>query len=200
MQELLAVAGIAVGVALVFAALVANTSLTGSVRHLTEGVIGDARLQLAARGPDGLDERLLAEVRRIDGVQSAAPALEAYANIVGPDGRRSVQLFAGDPRFARLGGSLLQVFAARDIDQAAELGQQRGVALPTPLASALGITPSKPFQVEVAGRTIDVSLALPLSEDEIGGLVESPLVIAPLPYAQQITGMDGRVSRIFVRP
>jgi hypothetical protein len=38
--ELLAVIGISVGVALVFAALVASTSLTGSVRELTDGLVG----------------------------------------------------------------------------------------------------------------------------------------------------------------
>ena len=49
MQELLAGSGIAVGVALVFGVLVANTSATGSAREVLNAVIGSAQLQLAAR-------------------------------------------------------------------------------------------------------------------------------------------------------
>ena len=55
-QELLAGGGIAVGVALVFGVLVANTSLIGSAGTLLHGLIGSARLQLVARSSDGFDE------------------------------------------------------------------------------------------------------------------------------------------------
>lgn len=199
-QELLALAGITVGVALVFAALVANNSLTGSVRQLSDGIVGSATLELAARGSDGFDERLLARVVRIDGVDAAAPVLEVRANIMGPAGRRSVQLFGGDPRFARIGGPLLGLFATDDPAKARELASQRGVAIPEPMADALGILPTRPFRAEVGNRTIEVPLALPLSRRAIGGLADSPVAIAPLPYAQEMAGMDRRVSRIFVRP
>lgn len=50
-QELLAGSGIAVGVALVFGVLFANTSLTGSAGRLIHQVVGSARLELAARSP-----------------------------------------------------------------------------------------------------------------------------------------------------
>ena len=42
--EALAMVGIAVGVALLFASQVANTSLNGSVRQLTSGLVGQSRL------------------------------------------------------------------------------------------------------------------------------------------------------------
>ncbi len=45
-QELLAILGIAVGVALLFASQVASTSLDGSIRQLSEGIVGRASLQL----------------------------------------------------------------------------------------------------------------------------------------------------------
>ncbi len=199
-QELLALAGITVGVALVFAALVANNSLTGSVRQLSEGIVGSATLELAGRGADGFDESLLSRVARIDGVEAAAPVLEVRANIVGPEGRRSVQLFGGDPRFAEIGGPLLSLFATKDPTKARELASQRGVAIPEPMADALGILPTRAFSAEIGSRTVEVPLALPLSRKAIGGLVDSPVAIAPLAYAQEMAGMEGRVSRIFVRP
>lgn len=191
-QELLALTGIAVGVALVFAALVANTSLTGSVRQLTAGIVGDSRLQLAARGPDGFDERLLAAVQRVSGVTAAAPILEARANLVGPRGRESVLLVGGDPRFARLGGPLLRHFTAE------QLARQNAVGLPTPMAERLGVGLGQLSELEVAGRRIRVVVGAQLQRNNIGALIHSPIVIAPLSYAQELTGLRGKVTRIFV--
>src|SRR6478735_1158612 len=45
-QELFAVLGIAIGVSLLFSSQVANTSLNGSVRELTRGVVGQAPARL----------------------------------------------------------------------------------------------------------------------------------------------------------
>lgn len=193
-QELLALAGIAVGVALVFAALVANSSLTGSMRELTEGVVGKATLQVAARGPEGFDARLLERVRALDDVQDAAAVLEARANLVGPNGRQSVLLVAGDYTFSSLGGTLLPHF------DDARIGRQQALALPTPLAERLGVSVGQSIEVEVSPSTLKVPLGAPLRERDIGSLVESPVALAPLAFAQRITGMRGRVSRIFVEP
>ena len=74
-QELLVLVGIAVGVALLYAASVANTSLTESVERLTAGIVGNARFQIEARSADGFDARLLERVERLPGVQAAAPML-----------------------------------------------------------------------------------------------------------------------------
>lgn len=193
-QELLAVTGIAIGVALVFAALVANTSLIGSVREMTDGVVGQATVQLAAQGPHGFDERLLDRVAQIDGVATAAPGLEARINLIGDDGRQSALLLAGDYRFAALGGTLLPKFTGR------ELGRPRVLALPSPLADELGVSVGESVPVETGARTIDAPLGAPLREADIGNLVQSPVALAPLRYAQEIAGMQGRLSRVFVRP
>lgn len=193
-QELLAVLGIAVGVALVFAALVANTSLTGSVRELTSAIVGQATLQLSARSPDGMRERRLAEVEAIDGVAAAAPVLEARANLVGPDGSRSVLLIGGDDRFTRLGGALLPNF--RDDD----LGRQRTLGVPTPIADRLGLGLGQRMRVEVDSATRSVPLGARLQRSDIGTLVESPVTLASLPFAQALTRRRERVSRIFVQP
>ena len=62
--ELLAGAGIAIGVALVFGVLVANMSLTGSTASLIRAVNGGARLQLQARSQEGFSERLAVRPER----------------------------------------------------------------------------------------------------------------------------------------
>lgn len=186
-------AGIAVGVGLVFAALVANTSLTGSVDQLTSGIVGKASLQVAARGPDGFDRGVVDEVARIEGVQAVAPVLDLRANLLGPSGRRSVLLIGGDSRFARLDGILLPHFSGID------LGAQRSLGLPEPLARELGVSLGQPLRVEVAGRAVRVAVGARLQESDIDTLMHSPVALASLSFVQEISGMRGRVTRVFVR-
>jgi putative ABC transport system permease protein len=193
-QEALAAVGIAVGVALLFASQVADTSLNGSVRQLTSGLVGQSRLQLQARGPDGFAEGLLAQVQRIHGVRAAAPVLEAQANVVGPDAREPVDLIGADPRFVRFGGSLLRHFSA------AALARQHALALPLPVAQKLGVGSLQVIKLEIGASTVPALLGITLQERDIGALAHSPVALAPLAYAQQLAGMTGRISRIFVRP
>lgn len=192
--DLLAVAGIAVGVALIFAALVASTSLTGSVRELTRGLVGDATLQLAARGPGGFDQRLLRKVERMDGVRSVAPVAETRANLVRSGEVRSVLLLGGDPRFARFGGRLF-----RHLDVAEGSGRP-GVVLPAPLASDLGLEPGERVTVETGSGVGRVPVVGELRTAQVGSLVESPVALAPLQIVQAVGGLRGRLSRIFVSP
>lgn len=191
-QELLACFGIAVGVALLFAASVANTSLVGSVTKLQAGLVGNAKLQLVARSPHGFDEHLLAQVQHVVGVRAAAPVLEEYATLIGPDGQRPVDLIGADPRFARLGGSLLRHFTAT------ELARQHAVAVPAPLAHRIGASFGQRVVLDVAGGRAVVTVGAQLEAGDIGSLVNDPVVLAPLAYAQAITGMRGRLTRIFV--
>lgn len=189
--ELLAFAGIAVGVALVFAAQTANTSLTGAVRELGEGIVGGADFQLAARSAAGFDQRLFRRADRIPGA-AAAPVAEARVNLVGPAGRRSVLLVGGDPRFAAVGGPLLRAAARRG-------GRARaGLLLPAPLAAALGVEAGDRLAVETGRGVRRQPLAGVLGREQAGGLAESPLALAALPAVQRLAGMRERVSRVFV--
>ena len=104
-QELLAMLGIAVGVALLFASQVASTSLDSSISELTNSVIGPAKFQLEARDSNGFSERLLAEVRQTPGVRAAVPVLERRIEIIGSRGRENVDLIGVDPRSRASDGS-----------------------------------------------------------------------------------------------
>ena len=192
-QELLAVAGIAVGVSLLFAALVANTSLTGAFERVSTGVVGDARLQLAARGESFLPDMTDA-VRRIPGVDAAAPVIEVRGEARGPEGRRSIELIGVTPDFAQLNSALTHHFSY------AFFVNVRAIAVPTPLADALGLALGQAVALNLSGRRVDARVAARLQENEAGGLYTSPIAIAPLRYAQELSGHLGAVSRIFVRP
>ena len=193
-QELFAVVGIAAGVALLFASQVASQSLSSSVAQLSHGIVGDASLQLIAREPQGMPEAMLARVRRIAGVRVAAPLLEASANASGPKGTSSVELVGADSSLKALGGALV---AHTELEAFAGIG---AVLLPAPLAAHLGVTKfGHEVTLELYGRSEHAPLYEQLHARQIGGLVASPIVVAPLFYAQELTGLPGRVSRILVR-
>ncbi|MDX6698620.1 MAG: putative transport system permease protein [Solirubrobacteraceae bacterium] len=190
-EELLAVFGIAVGVALVFAVLVANHSVTGSVDDLVKGIVGRASLELHARGPDGVDEAMYRRVARAPSVRRAAPALVRRVVLAGPRGRRSLTLLGGTGSLQRLGGSLVQRVGVLDVP---------AISLPDGVARPLGLHPGQPVDVLSGERRVTARVGAVLSEADIGKLSESPIVIAPLAYAQRLTGLGGRVTDVLVEP
>ena len=192
-QELFAVLGIAVGVALLFASQVASTSLDGSVAQLTNGVIGQSKYQLKARSAQGFSEALLGEVQRLPGVSAAVPVLDAQASVTGPRGSQSVDLIATDPRYVRLAGPLLAHF------RASQLAHQKAIALPAPISEAIGTGPLEVVTLQVGARVVRTLVGTELNARSIGTLVNSPVAIAPLAYVQKLMQMQGRITRIFVQ-
>jgi putative ABC transport system permease protein len=191
-QELLAVLGIAVGVALLFASQVASTSLDGSVRQLTKQLVGGTQYQLDARGPEGFSERVVQEARSLPGVRAALPLLERQASVIGPAGRASVDLIGADPRFAHV-GLRLRRFGTR------RLARQQVIALPQPIAASIGARLLRPVELQIGTRLVKTVVGIRLKEGDAGALVHSPVALAPVAYAQRITGMSGRVTRVFVK-
>jgi putative ABC transport system permease protein len=192
-QELFAVLGIAIGVALLFSSQVASTSLDGAVRQLTSGIVGKMRFQIAARDSHGFDASLLSRVERIPGVQTAVPVLQESANVVGPQGSQSVDLVGAEPRLAYLGGALVRRLGT------SQLARARAFMLPAPIAQRVGASSLQPVQLQIGARTISSLLVPELLAPGSGVLGESPIAIAPLRYAQRLTGMTGRLTSIYVR-
>jgi putative ABC transport system permease protein len=192
-QELFAVLGIAVGVALLFASQVASTSLNGSVNRLTGDIVGHMQYQLEARGSQGFDGVLLSEVRGIPGVHATLPVIEQQINVIGPSGHEAVDLIGTEPRLAHAGGPLLRHFSY------AQLANQRALALPEPLARSIGAGPLQPVTLQVGASDVSGLVGATLQEADIGSLVNSPIALAPIAYAQQLTGLRGRFTRILVQ-
>jgi putative ABC transport system permease protein len=194
-QECLAVVGIAAGVALLFASQVSSSSLQSSVAQLSRGIAGNATLQLQARDPRGFPQSTLGLVRHIPGVRVAAPLLEAGANAIGPRGSESVELVGADPSLSELGGVLVRHIAL------APFGGIGAVVLPAPLSRTLGVSKfGQEVTLQLDGHTVQAPLYMQLHESQIGPLIATPVVLAPLSYAQEMTGLSARVSRILVQP
>jgi putative ABC transport system permease protein len=193
-QELLSGAGIAVGVALLFAVGVANTSITGSADEIVHGLVGDARLQLSARSAAGFSEDLAARAGRLPGVERAVPLLRARATLVGPRARHDVELVGATPALAKLGGSLTENFGSRG------LRMTGGLALTARVAEAIGAKPDREVGLLVRGAATRVHVAAVLQSDSIGPLAGSRAVVAPLRFVQRVSRRARRVSNVLVVP
>jgi putative ABC transport system permease protein len=195
LQECFAVVGIAAGVALLFSSQVASQSLLSSAAQLSHGIVGNATIQLLARDPHGMPESLLRQLRQLPGVVVAAPLLEASANARGPNGSESVELVGADTSLSELGGTLVRHTALTPF---AGIG---AVVLPAPLAKRIGVQKfGQEVTLQLAGRSAMAPLYEQLHASQIGPSIASPIVIAPLFFAQEIARLPGRVSRILVQP
>lgn len=191
-QELLALIGIAIGVALLFAVQVSNSSLNESIVQLTSGLLGKAQVQLAARDPHGFSDRLIAVVNHSDGVRAVAPVLITQVNAVGPRGQRSLMLIGADKRLALMGGNLLSRFASNRL-----VGLHAAV-LPESTAKAIGARFGEDITLEIGGRVVKAPVGAIVDHNDVGPLANAPAIVLPLTYAQDLTSMKGRISRLFV--
>jgi putative ABC transport system permease protein len=212
-QEALAVVGIAAGVALIFAVEIANTSVPASVRDLVHGIAGPASLEVAARTPEGFDERLMSKVGEVPGVFGDSGILNARVTVIGPRGQRALTLFGAEAGISAIGGPLAHQFPRRALESGAPAGVQASglvgrlhsahvdtVALPEGAAHALGASPGQLLSVDVGGRQVVVLCGGVLSAHQFGAAAESPVAIAQLAAAQRITGFAHRLTRILVLP
>jgi putative ABC transport system permease protein len=212
-QEALAVAGIAAGVALIFAVEIANTSVPASVRDLVHGIAGKASLEVAARTPEGFNEGLVTKVGEAPGVFGDSGILSAHVTVIGPRGRLPLTLFGADPSLGAIGGPLPRQFSWRRLESAVPapvqgLGLAKrlraahvdAIALPEGAAHALGASAGQLLAVEVGGRAVVVLCGDVASAQQFGAVAESPVAVALLPAVQRITGLEHRVSRILVLP
>lgn len=199
-QELLAGLGVAVGVALVFAVMIANGSIAGSAAEVAHTVLGPARLQLRARSPNGFDERLLARVEHLPGVKQAAPLLEQTATILAPNGRRvTVDVAGADISLAVLDG-LAHTLPIEALSPG-------GIGLSKTTANELGIpafntkaSGARSVSLWLRGRTIPMRVTAVLGAETAGALSQARVAVMPLERLQQLAGLQGRITRVLVKP
>lgn len=100
LRAFVTVVSVGIGVAAFTAVQVVNESVLRSFQRAVDVVAGRTTLQVSA-GEVGIDEGLLPEVQRVDGVVAAAPIIQAVAPIAGRPGEAllllGIDLFAEDP-------------------------------------------------------------------------------------------------------
>ncbi len=193
-QELLAGLGIAIGVALLFGVLVANSSLVSTAGQLVHGVTGKARFQLVARSPAGFQQRIARRVALLPGVRVAAPLLRENVVVAGPGGSESVQLIGVADSEIALEGS-----ATKNLGSGA-LIVAGGLGLPSDVATSIGAQANQRVTVLSGGDAHGVEVRAVLGSQIVGPVANSPIVVTLLGMAQEITGKPRRVNQVLVQP
>jgi putative ABC transport system permease protein len=207
-QECFAGIGIAIAVALVFAATVAQSSIAGSSGEVVRAVTGPASLQLRARSGQGFQESLLVRVEHLAGVKQAAPLLEQTATLRAPNGRHTTIDLAGtDTSLAVLDGlaETLPLAALRP----GTIGLSQASADALKIAGAKGSggaggpgetggAGAGEVTLQMRGRTIALRVSAVLGHEAVGALSRALVAVMPLSRMQQLSGLPGAVTRIFV--
>jgi putative ABC transport system permease protein len=191
-QELLAAAGIAVGVALVFGVLIANSSLVGSDRQLVKSVVGDADFQVSARSSDGFSEDVATQISDLRGVTAAAAVLRVNALLIGPHGRVTVQLFGISPSQLQLHGTVTAALGRGVLLLA------HGLGLPSEIAQAVGVQAEHRVTVVAAGKAHSVPVRAVLDSQTVGLIASSPIAVSLLSFVQRLTGQPRTVTQVLV--
>ncbi len=194
-QELMAAIGVAIAVALLFSTLVASSSISSSSEEVVRAVIGPADLQVRSRSSDGFDEGLLRTIKRLPGVEQAAPLLEQTATISGPRGRSvTVDVAGTDPTLAIMNG------LAHSLPISALTSGTIGLSRTT--ANELGL-PSDPSQatsvdVRLRGSRFRLKVSAVLGPEAFGALSGARVAVMPTTQLQELAGLPRRISRILV--
>ena len=191
-QEMLAGTGVAVAVALVFATLIASSSVGGSAKEVVHAVVGPASLQLKARDAGGLDERLLTRVEHLAGVKQAAPLLEQNATIVAPSGRQVTVDVAGTNVSLVLLNGLAHTLPVAALSPG-------GIGLSKASATALGESGrGQRVLLKLRGITSRLRVSAVLGSETFGALSRATVAVMPLARLQRLARLPGRISRILV--
>ncbi|MHB8241719.1 MAG: ABC transporter permease [Solirubrobacteraceae bacterium] len=190
-QELLAGIGVAIAVALLFAALVAQGSIAGSSREVVRAVVGPASLQLLSRDGDGFSEKLLTQVEALPHVKQAAPLLEQSATVIAANGHHvRVDLAGTDVALATLDG------LARTLPLGAL--SPGGIGLSRASARALSSNGTGDVSLLMRGRSSRLRVSAVLGPEAAGALSGALVAVMPLRRMQQLAGLQDRVTRILV--
>jgi putative ABC transport system permease protein len=195
-QEMFAGIGIAIAVALVFSAMLAESSISSSAARVVHTVIGPADLQLRARGDEGFSEATSARVKHLPGVKQAAPLLEQTATVTAAGGRSiSVTVAGTDLRLAVLDG-LAETLPIGSLST-------KGIALSQASAQALGIgratSKGAVVSLKLRGQAHTLPVSAVLGAEAAGALSGARVAVMPLSHLQQLAGLPGKVTRVFVQ-
>ncbi|HXD55530.1 MAG TPA: FtsX-like permease family protein [Solirubrobacteraceae bacterium] len=194
-RELMAIAGIAAGVALLFTVQVAHHTITGSFQQIASGVAGNANLEVASRNSRGFSETISEEIERTPGVRVTAPLLQEPIVAVGRSGRRALMLVGATGQILHLHGRLSQQFVLTGLSSL-----RKGFLLLTEAtAKSIGVHPGTSVTLLNRGRERRVALAAIVPSAKLGAAGESPVAAAPLPVVQALAQAPGAVSRVLIQ-
>ncbi len=186
-QLLLAVAGITLGVAVITAVDIANSSAKRAFTLSMDTIAGAATHQVVG-GSGGVDEGIYTRLR-LSGIRDTAPLVEAHGVTAG----ETLRLLGVDPlaegRFRDTLGSVR--------------GDRRGDLIAVPdtgylsasTAARLAVAPGDGLEVRIGGRVQTLRIIGLIEAGDQAAAIDG-LLITDIATAQEVTGTTGRLSWI----
>ena len=193
-QMVLAILGVALGVAVVVAIDLANQSSQRAFNLSTETISGKTTDQIIG-GINGLPDDLYRQIRLDLGIKNAAPIVESRVGVPNAAGRSfqllGVDTFVEAPFRPYLGN------VGADNNLAGLLTQPRTILLSTQTAQTLAITTGDTLTIRAAGINQDVTiLGLISGNDDLSRRALADVLICDIATAQELLNQSGRLSRI----
>ena len=202
-QTGLSVLGITLGVAVVVAIDLGNQSAKHAFRLSSSAVSGKATHHIVG-GPGGLDEDIYRRLRVDLSVRRSAPVVEGYAYF--SDSQRhagALRLLGIDPiadtqfRPYAESGNLVSRASASPRSAMALLAAPNTALIADHTAASLGVGEGDSIRLRVAGREHDLRVAGLISpHNALSRETLKNLLIVDIATAQELTGVEGRLSHI----
>jgi len=193
-RVLLAIAGVAIGVAVALAIHLANESILTSFRGGLGAVAGRTTLQVTA-GEAGFDERLFLAVRGRPGVAEAAPVVQVAVPVAGTPGE--VLLVLGVDTLAEAAFRDYRVRAvSRGRDGLALLTEPTAVLVTRRFAGRLGLDVGSRFGVLAPGGPRTLVVRGLLEMEGAAHALDGNVGVMDIAGAQEVFDRVGRLDRI----
>ena len=197
LQLVLAVLGVALGVAVVLSIDVAIESARAGFRISAEAVSGRAT-HVVVSDIGLVDESLVAELRIEQDVEAAAPVVEGYAQSPLIPGR-ALRILGIDP-FSEGPFRPYVAGGPSGLDVSAVIASRRGVVLSTQVAAGAGVTVGDSLPVVVEGEAWSLPVVgLVEPSDDLTRTGLSDVILMDIAGAQEVLRVTGLLSRIDLR-
>ncbi|WP_263819502.1 ABC transporter permease [Salinibacter sp.] len=188
----LSVLGVAIGVAVVVAIDLANTSASRAFELSAETVTGAATHQVVGAG-GALDDDVYRRLRAA-GIRPSAPIVEGYGSL--ERGDRTFQVVGIDPLADAPFRPYLGTGAGSDLDLGTFMTDDAAL-MSAPTAEAIGLSSGDTLRVGIEGTTHPVVLSGLISpQNERTRRAVANLLVVDVSTAQQLFDQAGQLSRI----
>lgn len=212
-RTFLTVAGIALGVAVFLAISIANDTALARFRQTVAQVAGKANLELLPLSAGSMDEALLEDLSFLGGVGVKwTSIIDEHLVVKGASGQDEVIQIIGidmlaDPEFKRYeeaddGGSGDAAASTSGDASGSASAVESSVFAPdsvlvgASLAERLHLKKGSTFTCLLPEGERILNVAGVMSKSGLGGAYSGNLIVADMPLAQVLTGLEGRVSRV----
>ena len=190
----LSILGVALGVAVVVAIDLANTSATEAFRLSSEAVTGRATHTIMG-SRDLLDEHVYRDLRVDTGLRDIAPVVEGYVSVPLDPGR-TLQVMGIDP----LAETPFRSFTGgvgSGLDLGSFISTKQTGLLSATTALEIGIKVGDNLIVRFEGqeRTVSIISLLESENEQVARALDN-LMVVDISTAQELFGMQGQLSRI----